>query len=471
MEIQIERTSRPSTVPADPSQPSEKAKGRPTTPPAAMLLGGVVLAAVLWQGGYRAWQHQWFGLAMLGVGAVLLLDRRGRVPLALAGLIMAPIAASTAVSYGLSADRSNAGSTWLTLILLTIALAAGLSIPRAVEPIAHHTLIVAAAIVAASGIWGVATHTTPWGRVADGVWRGSSFLTYSNAAASVIGAALFLVAHKVLKQQSRSWTVVGVVLVVAFGATQSRAGAAAVGLVGLVAVAVWVRQGIDRLALARTSVSLGVGGLIGAAPLLAFSSTEANSNLGLCLGGLVVAPVVGVWLSEVVDSWRRLALAGVALVVLSIGAVFVTDGAILERLSLRSPTADSVDQQVLFGDRSRLWAAASEQVGESPWVGHGPGVVELAWVQQDQRFTALFVHNEYLELAMTHGLVGLVGLALSAALVLRLWRLTRPKSTSIASGAWLAIGAFMFHSTFDFLWHIPALPVLFAFVLGDSLRR
>ena len=90
---------------------------------------------------------------------------------------------------------------------------------------------------------------------------------------------------------------------------------------------------------------------------------------------------------------------------------------------------------------------------------------------------ARFAHNEYLELLATQGLIGLASLCFAAGLMIRAWR-RRPQVSPVESapdgtriGVMGALVAFAVHSAFDFLWHIPLLPLVAALLAGYLLTH
>ena len=73
---------------------------------------------------------------------------------------------------------------------------------------------------------------------------------------------------------------------------------------------------------------------------------------------------------------------------------------------------------------------------------------------------AVFTHDEYLQTAAETGLIagcGLIVAALAAVAVAGL----RARTVAGAVAA-AAVAGFAAHSAFDFLWHIPVLPLLLA---------
>jgi O-antigen ligase len=80
----------------------------------------------------------------------------------------------------------------------------------------------------------------------------------------------------------------------------------------------------------------------------------------------------------------------------------------------------------------------------------------------------LYAHDEYLQTLVELGAIGLallLALLGAAALVV----LRRPDGggyPAAAAGAVAALGALAVHSAFDFVWHVPVIPLTAAALLG-----
>ncbi len=429
--------------------------------PGVMLLLAALGYAVYQQGAYHEGPHRFFAMLACGAGLLLIFGDHGRRAVVFAAAAIAPLLLSSVVSVLLSSDRSDARSTFLTLALVGIGFAAAMSIPAAHRTVAVDASIVIAAIVAVTAIWGVATHSVPFGRITEGVWRGSSSITYSNAAAAMVGSVAVLTFHLAATKGNRLHAVACTLMLAGFASTQSRGGALALLLFIVVTFVV-----LGPKMFARTAVSVAAGTAIASAPILFSAADSGPARPGLVVAGLVLGLIVTWSLFEVRDRFLH---PVTTLAALGVGGALIAwqtglSDPITERFTLRSgTTAGGEEAAVLFGDRAKEWSAAWEQFADSPIVGQGPGVVELRWSEAGRLFEALFVHNEYLELAVTHGVLGIVALMVTAYLFLR-----SGNRSELSTPVLLAVGMFMAHSTVDFLWHIPALPVFFAFLLGLS---
>ena len=411
-----------------------------------IILASLVFAS-LRQGAYHLWQHQVF-VALLILGALALLRS---IDLRLAYrvlLIAAPLVLSSVVSLALAGGRSNAPSTFVLIGLIAVAMLAMASVAGHHETTIVAALLGVACVVAATAIWGVAFQSTPWGRITEGVWRGSSSLTYSNAAAAILGPTTLLAMAKAVNDNGRLYAVVATFTSIGFIATQSRGGALAFVLAGVLLL---IHLGLRRFAAALIPMMFGVS--LGA-PLLIVRAQDAMEPGGYRAIALVT---VGLGATAIVWPVRKripkphlLLFGGVPIVGLALGLTGLRE-VIAPRLSLSSGTTfGGENANVLLGDRAKTWEVAWAEFINRPLVGNGPGEVELRWVQEGRGFRAMFVHNEYLELAVTHGVVGFLALIISVLVFVRFLRL----DASTAPFA-IALVNFMAHSTFDFLWHIP----------------
>jgi O-antigen ligase len=142
------------------------------------------------------------------------------------------------------------------------------------------------------------------------------------------------------------------------------------------------------------------------------------------------------------------------------------------RLSARSPVAGALPgtPEPLGGDRAAAWHAAWDELRDRPLLGAGPERRDLSWVGDDGAvYAARYVHNEYLELAASQGLAGIAALALAVGLVWRWAGRSPPPAGALRGprgGVAAAVVTFAVHSAFDYLWHVPVLPVTLALLVG-----
>jgi O-antigen ligase len=120
-------------------------------------------------------------------------------------------------------------------------------------------------------------------------------------------------------------------------------------------------------------------------------------------------------------------------------------------------------------DRVDAMRAASRLVAASPLVGSGPGQARTEWIDPDGVVVVLrYVHNEYLQVAADLGLVGAALLVLFLFGVGRIiWsaRGSGPTPT-LWAGVVAGVAALAAHSTLDFVWHLAAIPLIAAALIG-----
>ncbi|MDQ4132340.1 MAG: O-antigen ligase family protein, partial [Actinomycetota bacterium] len=124
-------------------------------------------------------------------------------------------------------------------------------------------------------------------------------------------------------------------------------------------------------------------------------------------------------------------------------------------------------------DRSGEVRAALDVARDNLLFGAGPGGATLAWPSRDGgTLVARYAHNEYLQMLAELGVAGLVLVAgLIAALALMVWRgRSSAPSPELWAGVVAGLTALAFHSAFDFLWHIPVIPIVAVVLAGLTLE-
>ncbi len=453
----------------------ESAPGSSALPLGFLALLGALIFGLLRQGGYH--RDDFMPLVVLMGGAAVAFiavtrDRRTILrSIGGATAIVAPLVAATAVAALAADTKTDAPATFALLAMVGLAIAVGAALAPELERTAVTGILVAGSITALTAWWGVASQSTPWGRVTEDLWRGASSLTYSNAAAAVVGPLALIALARSAQRRSWSAALFAYLLLVGLGATQSRGGGLAF-LIGLAClVVVLLRRGVGVGRIAQALLAAGAGGAVATVAILTTASATTEARPALQVGALVVGGAIAVGGSLVAP---RLASAVGGIAVIGFMVVVVLQGGELRGVAERrfsvssTTTALGPDERVLFGDRAREWSEAWEQFTREPIVGHGPGVVDLRWEDEGRRLRAIFVHNEYLELAVTHGVMGLAALVASMVTVV-LWLRRRPAWGDETVFLLLATGVFMLHAGVDFLWHVPILPILYATFLGLSL--
>jgi O-antigen ligase len=163
----------------------------------------------------------------------------------------------------------------------------------------------------------------------------------------------------------------------------------------------------------------------------------------------------------------KLGLAGLLLVAIIGGAIFVGGETSLTRVAETAATQD-----VTTG-RSNIWQVTLRVIAANMPFGVGFGALGVAYTQHDSMSGLERVeqaHNDYLQVLADAGLVGLL---IGAFFLWQLFRLGRDSMKvrntyrkGIAFGALAGIFAILVHSIFDFVLHTTAISVMFLTLLA-----
>jgi hypothetical protein len=378
-------------------------------------------------------------------------------------------------------------------VLMLGALAVAVLVPATAGSAARRQLVDALLAVgvflAASGWLGVVWRLTALAHPDGGIWRASTTVTYANASAAILSMlALWAIARLGaspsepsggggVSRTGRLSQVATMLLLTGLAATLSRAGIAAFFL-GLVVLCgfLGLTSVVTRVWPAVAGASLATFGLL-PGMLASGPSRPVWACLGLAAGlGVAVAP----WhhlrpfpsRRRVIRAPRPAKLGWIAVAALGLVTLLAAlvmglgrHGSVWSgRLSLASPDRTSVTDAAL-----KVW-------DKHLLTGVGPGQTIFIWTTDTQQMLFdRFAHDEYLQLAVEEGIVGLAGLAVliagAAVTLTRGWRSVRrlgPASgqAALTAGAIAGLVAFGAHGAFDFLWHIPLVPLLAATALG-----
>ncbi|MFC3890033.1 O-antigen ligase family protein [Lentzea rhizosphaerae] len=300
----------------------------------------------------------------------------------------------------------------------------------------------AAALVGLTGWAAVVFRIPSWTTVAEGLSRAASTLTYPNAAAAVMAAAAVL---SLVLKPSLVNSVVTFLLCTGIGATMSRAGVIALAA-GLLVLCVC--QGFRKTAETATPPLLGA--VVAVSALLPSIRVADEPQPVLAVAGLVAGALVALGLP-------RLGRCAVPLaVLLAAGGAMAAFGfadRLATRVSFSSP------------DRSGATGAALDMVARAPLFGTGPGHASFFFDAGDRGVLVMrYVHNEYLQVLVELGAVGLLlVLGVVAAVLVAMWR---GRGTPLWGGAMAAVVVVLVHSGFDFLWHLPVVLVVVGLCAG-----
>ena len=438
--------------------PSDVASPAAGLPVATLLVVAALAAAVIGQGGYyRTGQRV---LAVLLVAAAILALRSGRPSAARLRPIVgigAALAAWSVVSSALAGDVAAALSTVLILAGAFIVVLTCVALDDEQRDQLAVAVVGLGVLVALSGWAGVAWHRAPWGLTDQGLWRAATTITYANAAAGFLAVvALLSLARSTRSPSSVLASGATCVLLTGLGATLSRGGA--------------LSFVVGTLVLAR---------LVGVSVLLRAAATPAI--------GAVVA-LAGVWPSIPESAPAQPGVAGVALVlglVVSVGgarlghrpllALAVAGPLVLTVVVASGPGKDATRKvaevrfSVTSSDRAEETRAALQVAARQPLIGVGPGRADLSWERSDGAvLAARYAHNEYLQILAELGVVGLGLLLALFAMVARIVRRCRPSDSlrPVWGGAVAGLVALCVHGLFDFGWHLPAIALTGALLVG-----
>ncbi|MEV6242931.1 O-antigen ligase family protein [Lentzea sp. NPDC051838] len=298
------------------------------------------------------------------------------------------------------------------------------------------------ALVAFTGWVAVVFRIPAWTTVAEGLLRAASTLTYPNAAAAVMAAAAVL---SLVLKPSQVTSMTGFLLCTGIGTTMSRAGVIALAA-GLMVLCVF--GGFKKTIVTATPVLLGAVVAVGA--LLPSMRVADEPRPLLAVAGLIAGALVALGL-------RRLGRFAVPVAVLLAAGGAATAFAFSDRLATRVSFSSP--------DRGGATEAALELVSRSPLLGTGPGNGSFFFDAGNQGTRVMrYVHNEYLQVLVELGAVGLLAaLGVVAAVVVAMWR---GRGTSLWPGAMAAVVVVLVHSGFDFLWHLPVVLVVAGLCAG-----
>jgi O-antigen ligase len=368
-------------------------------------------------------------------------------------------AAALAASAGLSAWVAGDAADALPAVGLLAGMAAAVVAARRSGP-AERALVLAAVVAvgtltAFAGWVGVVFRREPLALVHEGLWRASSTITYANATAGfLLLPALLALGRTVHKQGRKVWSLASYLLVVGILATLSRAGLLALG--AGVATLAFMSHSSRRTVAALWPVAVGGGiavlGLLSSAP----ARVAAKPQLSVAAFAAGAAVVV-----LAPQASRR---ARVLLLVASIGPIALG----IQNLRSAGHEITSTRLTAATDDRIGAWGAALRLSARHPALGAGPAKAVIEYRSTDgELVTSRYVHNEYLQLLAEQGGVGVA--VLLGGMVLTSRRLARTRHTlpdSNWTGSVAALAALGVHSAGDFLWHVPAIPLTTAVILG-----
>ncbi|MCE0767669.1 O-antigen ligase family protein [Pseudonocardia kujensis] len=460
----------------------------------AALLGTALGVAVLAQGAFYAGPFT-VAAALVAAAGVLAVAHCARVPrpVSIAAACWAGFALWVLVRALLDGTVATAVPTIAVALLLAVALPVAAGLDAEGRGLLRTLAIALAVVVAASGWVGTVLHLSPLSMPSSGLWRAAATITYANAAGAALVTGLLLALVTVPTNCPLLRRGVVAALLLGLAVTMSRGAflALVVGLAVLLATAAG-RRSVRGLLPVLPAVALPCAALLpalpdgsAARPLLALAGLAAGAAVLLAAGR------------------RRRAAVAAASSALLLGLADLVAGA--SNGAAPAVAVDTIAETRLTGasaDRVDLVRETLTRFASAPWTGVGPGSLDLTYVDHTGRLVhAWFTHLEYLQLAAETGLVGLtlvlggVGALVAGALATltnrrlplatrsgrRLPLATRsgrrlPLATRSgrrlplrAAGGLAVLAAFGTQSALDFLWHVPALPLLVCLAVATLL--
>lgn len=456
---------------ADESTPVElrrPARSAPDPHWSAALLLGALCAALLAQGAYYLRAQVWVAV-LLVAGLVMLPGARVLGPQVSKGLLTprqsgwrlldGRLRSVTLPALGLAGwalvdatlhSQPRTAIPYLGLLAGVLAAFVGCRrLTAAARELVLTGLVGCGVLVALLGWLGLALHLPRWTWQGQGLWRASSTLTYPNATAVVLAMLALVVLGCLIESPRSTWLILSAtVLLAGLAATLSRAGllAMAVGVLVLAAT-----RGPAALTRAGRAPVLGAAvAALGLVPTMTAADPRPAPAVIALAAGLAIS------VGAAALRWNPALVGGLAVLAAILclsgrGGIAAITGA---RLTVDDP------------ERAASFSAALRVFGEHRLIGAGPSLPTLTWAPGDGTRIYRYAHNEYLQVLAELGIVG--GLLLAALLAGVLRQLGRRCRTggAVTAGALAAITALAVHAGFDFVWHIPAIPLLAAALVG-----
>lgn len=428
-------------------------------PTTAALLVGAIAAAGLQQGGFFTRGQVAAGALVAAAVVSTARLRWGRADLR-APLLTTGLLAAWAL-FGAVPDGSTASAVREALLLgglATVLVVCG-ALSEAGRRLLLFGLLGFGVLVAMTGWAGVVWRVQPWALPGQGLWRAASTISYANAtAAVVVPLALVTLALLTTRRRSIALSLILMVLLLSLALTLSRAGALAmmVGVALLVVARGW------RVLLAGVAPLLGVlvagGGLLPSLPV----ATQPRPVLA------ILSLFAGLAVTTVFVGWGRHRGPAAAVTLILIASVCTVS--IAGQASIRKAGERVWHHRVHTSspNRSATSAAALRLLSAHPLTGVGPGRLRLETRDGGRLRVQHYTHNEYVQVLAE---LGVIGAALLAALVACIGRLVwrsplRRSCPELWAGALAAGAAAAVHAGFDFVWHVPVVPLTLAALIG-----
>jgi hypothetical protein len=460
--------------------------------PAALLLVLMALTMACLGAGFWPRAQLAIGVTLVltaVVGARPLVTTLTARPHRLLVAALAGLATYAALRAAVAGDVGGAAGIVALVIGVTVVFAVVAAQSPADRALALRALSALGAVVSLTGLVGVAFHLEPLVTHDPSGWRAASILTYPNATAALLVVLVLPAVGRYLTVPTDRVTAAVIVVLLTGGlATMSRGGALALA----VAAVFWVvlaRPGRRLIVLAAPAAGtvVAVAGLV---PTLGPGADPAPARvLGALGAGVALAALLAPIVAAAAPPMGR-ADAGRPVRGLAIAAALVALAAVVVATSVATfgvggfganagPEASALDRRLSpeSSDRADALRVAFDTIKRHPVVGRDPGESGLLWTRPEADGSATtmylhFVHDEYVQVLVELGAVGIVLLATVLGTVA--WLLGRARATTASPQVWAAItaalAALAVHSSLDFLWHLPLLPLTAAALAAAASR-
>ena len=439
--------------------PSDAPSPAAELPLATLLVVAALAAAVVGQGGYYRTAQRVVAV-LLAAAAVLALRRAESSDAILRPIVAASatLAAWSVVSAALAGDVAPAASTVLILASGVIVVVTCVRLDDEQRDQLAVAVVALGVLVALSGWAGVAWHRAPWALKDQNLWRAATTITYANAAAGFLAVvALLSVARSTRSSSSVLVSSASCLLLTGVGATLSRG-----GILSFLIGALVLARLLGLSVVARAAAAPTAGALVALAGVWPSIPESAPARPVVAVVALVLGLVVAAGVARL--GRRPLLVAAVAVTGALALAVFVWEPA-----RDASRTIAEVRFSAASSDRAQETRAALRVAARQPLTGVGPGRADLSWERADGAvLVARYAHNEYLQVLAELGVIGLGLLFALFAVVARVVRRCRPSDAlrPVWGGAVAGLVALGVHGLFDFGWHLPAIALTGALLVG-----
>jgi O-antigen ligase len=455
-------------LPSGAEQPGLTAAG--LSPVAGLVLTALAGASCK-QGGFYGAAQLYLAITLSAALAVAAIDIRHRGRLRRVQLRLTSglgpallLAAWTLLAAGLHGSLGSGLRLAAAVLAIPVVIACCATLSATAVELVLDVLLLLGAGLGLLGWFGVAAHRSAFAIPGQGLWRGSSTLSYPNAAAALLAVLALLgialrcgdtAAVRPSAARLRQHGVLVTATLTGLGATMSRGGvlALAVGLAVLLIL-------LGRRAVLGAAFLPVLGALVALTGLLPAAATTSPARPLPALFALLVGLAVNLLGIKGRLLGLRLGLPALVIAALALTHRHALSAVSQARLNLTSD------------DRDAAWHAVWHQIALHPVLGSGPGLSRMSWQDPDGSLRVFaYAHDEYLQLFAELGLLGLIALGCCLIALGRLlvrWRPPAVADRSVWAAACAAVLTVATSSLFDFTAHFPAITLTAAALVGSA---